>query len=153
MELADFLVEAKSNTYASNGEGGERKLADGSRELEYAAGEWKYRDQYFGFNPFIGEEIIWKDGAIFWGMNYYGKAIAENIDAKQLYAFLKKALQQVRADRPFRGPAEFVEDDWRYHNESQGAIDSFAGLESIYLGNKQVYELKYNGGSIEPHPA
>lgn len=55
MELQDFLVKAKINTYASSGEGGEKKLEDGGRELIFENGEYKYRDRYFGFNPFIGE--------------------------------------------------------------------------------------------------
>lgn len=54
-QLSKFLVKAKINTYASSGEGGERIFPDGSKEFEEK--EFKYRDRYFGFNPFIGEEI------------------------------------------------------------------------------------------------
>ena len=45
MELRQFLVLAKISTYASEGEGGERMLADGSKELTFQKGGFKYRDR------------------------------------------------------------------------------------------------------------
>lgn len=44
-QLSKFLVEAKINTYASSGEGGEKILPDGSKELEFEKKEFKYRDR------------------------------------------------------------------------------------------------------------
>ncbi len=35
MELRQFLVRAKTSTYASKGEGDERILADGNKELTF----------------------------------------------------------------------------------------------------------------------
>lgn len=64
VELNKFLVRAKINTYASSGEDGEVVLEDGSRELSYKSGKWKYRDRHFGLNPFIGEEVVWMNGKI-----------------------------------------------------------------------------------------
>ena len=78
-QLSKFLVKAKINTYASSGEGGEKILFDESKEFEFEEKEFKYRDRYFGFDPFIGQEIVWQNGKIIWGMNYYGKVVSEVI--------------------------------------------------------------------------
>ncbi len=148
MELKDFLVKAKINTYASGGEGGEKILEDGGKELIYESGGWKYRDRYFGFNPFIGEEIVWFNNKITWGMNYYGRIISDKIDAEYLYKFLQKAMRLINSERPFRGPQQFKEESWDYCDESFGTVDKFEGLETIYFKEEKVYELKYYGGTI-----
>ena len=147
-KLKDFLIKAKINTYAKGGEGGEMILDDGSKELIYAEDGWKYRDRYFGFNPFIGEEVVWKSDQAVWGMNYYGRIISNKVDAKQIYQFLKKALQLVKADRPFRGPENFSEGEWSYEDKADGLIDKFEGTEAIYFQKEKVYELKYQGGAV-----
>lgn len=148
MELNDFLVKAKINTYASNGENREKKLEDGSKELTYENSGWKYRDRYFGFNSFVGEEIVFKNNKAEWSMNYHGKIISNEVDPQKIYQFLKKSLQLVPADYPFRGPIEFKDGDWRYKNEREGMLDNFNGNESIYFQGIKVYNLKYHGGSI-----
>jgi len=148
MTLAEFLVKAKVNTYASAGEGGETNLADGGKELIYSEGEWKYRDRYFGSVKFAGEEVVWKEGEAVWAMNYYGNQTDLKIPAADFSGFLKNALRQVRADRPFRGPLELIEGDWRYNNESEGSTADFHGQEKIFFEGRPVYELKYHGGDI-----
>lgn len=148
MELNKFLVEAKINTYASSGEGGERNLEDGSKELTYENADRKYRDRYFGFSPFIGEEVVWEKEKAVWGMNYYGEILSKNIDPKELYIFLQKAMRQVKIDRPFRGPSKFEEGEWTYQDKSNGDIDSFSGLEIILFKGERIFELKYHGGFI-----
>jgi len=67
MRLSEFLVKAKIATYASEGEASEIVLEDGAKELTFEDGKFKYRDRYYGFNPFVGEEIatsevVQKDG-------------------------------------------------------------------------------------------
>jgi hypothetical protein len=148
MPLSNFLVKAKTNTYASNGEGGERTLEDGAKELIYEQDEYKYRDRYFGSNFFIGEEIVWQNGKAVWGMNYYGKIVSDKVDNDRLYPFLKKALMLVKTDRPFRGPDDFSDGDWKYHDESNGTVDKFDGTETIYFKKEKVFELKYHGGTV-----
>lgn len=87
-QLSKFLVKAKINTYASSGEGGEKILADGSKEFEFRERKFKYRDRYFGFDPFIGQEIVFQNKKIVWGMNYYGRVVSKVIPQKQVYQFL-----------------------------------------------------------------
>ena len=59
-QLSKFLVRAKISTYASSGEGGENLLPDGNKEFEFKEKEFRYRDRYFGFNPFVGQEVVFQ---------------------------------------------------------------------------------------------
>ena len=145
-QLSKFLVKAKINTYASSGEGGEKILPDGSKEFRFREGGFKYRDRYFGFNPFIGEEIVWQNEKVVWGMNYYGEIVSEIISAKKIYQFLQEALKRVTEDKPFRGPDEFKKGDLKYVNETKGTIECFGGHEVIFYKKQLAYKLNYHGG-------
>ncbi len=93
-QLSKFLESAKINTYASSGEGGENLLPDGNKKFEFKEKEFRYRDRYFGFNPFVGQEVVFQNGKIVWGMNYYGRAISKSIPPKQIYQFLQESLKK-----------------------------------------------------------
>lgn len=149
MELSEFLIAAKTGTYASNGEANEQKLPDGSLELTYGAGEFSYRDRYYGFDPFVGQEIVFQDGKAIWSMNYYGHTVDKKYPAAQVYAFLQKAMRQVTLERPFRGPSTFEEGNFTYNDESSGTLESFSGVERILFNGHKVYQLKYHGGTIK----
>lgn len=149
MIFEEFLLKAKINTYASNGEKEEKRLEDGSKELIYKENEWEYRDRYFGFSSFAGEEIVFNNSKAFWSMNYYGKIISNKIEPEQIYQFLKKSLRLVKIEYPFRGPIDFQENDWVYKNEINGTINDFIGKESIYFKQEKVYKLIYHGGIIK----
>lgn len=149
MNLNEFLVKAKINTYASNREGIERKLEDGARELIYEDGEYKYRDRYFGSIQFIGEEIVWQNDKVIWAINYYGGLISNDVSSEDIYKFLKRALKLVDVSMPFRGPVELIQNELKYKNIINGNIEKFDGIESIFYHNKKVYELKYCGGFIK----
>lgn len=149
MNLCEFLVRAKVATYASKGEAGERILEDGSKELSCSEAEFSYRDRYYGFDPFVGEEIVWRDGKIAWVMNYYGGTVVSDVPAKDVYDFLKKCLRQVNSSRPFRGPEHFIEGDFEYVDHSYGGVDEFQGKEQIFFGGEEVYRLRYHGGAMQ----
>ena len=72
MILAQFLVEAKGKTYASGGEGGEKIKEDGCKELMFEKDNFKYRDRYYGGNPFIGEEVVFKNDKVIWALDLSG---------------------------------------------------------------------------------
>lgn len=58
-ELKAFLAKAKINTYAISGEGGERALDDGSKELVFKEGDFVYLDESKGnVSDFKGAEKI-----------------------------------------------------------------------------------------------
>jgi len=149
MELSKFLVKAKRSTYASVGEAEEKVLEDSAKELTFEEGIFKYRDRYYGFNPFIGEEVVFKNGKIVWSMNYYGKIVSDVVPAKQIYDFLKMAMRQVKEDRPFRGPNNFKNGDFEYIDQSTGDINDFSGTEKILFKGQEVYRLIYHGGVVE----
>lgn len=146
MQLQEFLIKAKINTYASGAR--EKTLKDGSKELWFEEGDWRYRDRYFGFNSFIGEEIIWRNDEAVWGMNYCGRIISNNANSKDIFNFLQKAMKLIKIDRPFRGPEKFHDGDWGYRDESVGNVEDFSGIERIYFKEEKVFELKYCGGKI-----
>ena len=148
MKLNEFLVKAKIESYASGGEGGEKKLPDGTKELNYEEGNFKYRDRYFGFNPFSGEEVVWENGKVIWVMNYYGETFGNIFLAKKVFEFLKKAMKQITAERPFRGPKNFKEDDFEYTDENKGNVGNFEGVERIFYKGKEIYNLVYHGGFV-----
>ena len=144
--LRTFLVKAKKNTWAA-GESGIKRLDGGEKELTYEDGDFKYRDRYFGSKDFIGWEVVWHKGQMVWGMNYYGK-ISPDEDEKTTYSFLRKALQNVTEDRPYRGQPNFKEGDFEYFDRPEGKINEFTGKETISRNGKQVYLLHYHGGTI-----
>lgn len=148
MDFVTFLLKAKLRTYATGGEGNEQNLDDGTHEMSYREGDFSYRDRYFGFNPFVGEEVVWENDKVIWAMNYYGAVTDESIPGKDVYHFLQKAMQCVTAERPFRGPGEYREGDFVYHDQSEGSVDSFSGEEVIHFQGRRVYFLKYHGGKV-----
>ena len=101
MELNEFLVKAKANSYASGREG--TQLIGDGKELSFTENEFTYTDRYYGENPFIGEEIIWKNGSVVWGMNFYGGVSNNAAPVGDVYLFLQKALRAASDDQPFRG--------------------------------------------------
>lgn len=150
-KLSEFIVQAKQATYASTGVEGDILGEGGSKILAFSDGEWRYQDQYFGFNPFSGEEVVWQNGQAVWSLNYYGRVLAgAPVSALDVYAFLKLALQRVDVLRPFRGPEEFADGIWRYVDESRGSVEAFTGIETIYRSGIEVYELSYHGGIVKP---
>jgi hypothetical protein len=152
MELNEFLVTAKANTYATAGEGGEEILYDGAKELIFGQGDFKYRDRYLGANPFIGQEIVWQNDQKLWGMNYYGEIFDKSIIGdllNEFLDFLKLSLRQVPAAKPFRGPAQFKKDRFEYICESQGNVGKFIGFEKILYQGGEVYRLDFHGGLIK----
>jgi hypothetical protein len=148
MELAQFLLRAKTATYASGGEGGEKKLADGSLELTFSQDAFSYRDRYFGYNPFAGEEVVFLNGKVIWAMNYYGRTVSQAVTPRTIYAFLQKALKLVKENRPFRGPHIFKDGNFEYNDESHGDLQAFTGVEQIFYKGEEVYRLEYHGGKI-----
>ena len=148
MSLREFLIRAKAATYASEGEGDGRRLEDEARELTFCDGEYLYRDRYYGFNPFAGEEVVWRNGQPVWAMNYYGEVTNDTVRCIDVYRFLQKALRQVDLSRPLRGPSEFSDGAFTYRTDSTGGLDRFSGRETISFRGREVYSLDYHGGRV-----
>lgn len=152
--LAQFLVEAKTQTYASTNSQEVSPQRPGFKELEFLDGDWNYRDSYVGYFMAPGQEVVSFEGKPVWAMAYSGGMVPgfrDNLDfAKQTFEFLKKALAMVEESRPFRGPKILEEGDWKYVSSVQGDITDFVGMERISHKRKEVFKQVYSGGLIIP---
>jgi hypothetical protein len=145
-QFVQFLIKAKQNTYAGDG-----ALSPPSRpvskDLTFRQGDYLYLDTYLGDEDFIGEEAVWHQQKPIWAMNYYGWMLVSSVP-RGFGQFLKKALQNVPVEAPYRGPAHFQDGPFEYACTWQGDIDRFEGQEQILFGGKVVYQLLFHGGSL-----
>lgn len=146
--FVDFLLAAKRSTYAAGGGTPVPALLPGARQLEFQQGPFFYRDIYFGTNFFAGQEVVYYQKRPLWTMIYAGGP-ATNANPGETYTFLRQAMAQVEAGRPFRGPFELRQGDWLYRDHSTGNIERFDGEEMIWLAGVRVYRLFYHGGALE----
>lgn len=151
-DLIRFLIEAKLQTYAAQGDDASvPAVLNGSKQLEYRAGDFLYRDIYFGFDYFVGQEVVEYQGRPVWSMVYAGgmlDAAASPAQAREVYTFLQQALRLVSPSHLYRGPSLFEAGPYCYRNTQSGDLERFSGLEVITQGGTTLYELNYNGGLI-----
>jgi hypothetical protein len=145
--LKQFLVKAKINTYAGDGNLSAPSRPD-SKDLHYKEGDFLYIDSYFGSSDFIGQEVVYEKQKPIWGMNYYGKMLTDEIPSGFI-KFLKSALKEVSVENPFRGPELFQQDEFTYKCSVKGGLSEFKGVEIIYLDNIEIYRLFFHGGYIK----
>ncbi len=149
--LQEFLVAAKGATYAAAGdEASVSALVPGTKQLEYRAGDFFYRDIYAGFLVFAGQEIVYFRDSPVWSMSYAGGTLsgADMDEARKVYALLRSALRRLPKEQPFRGPSRLDDEAYRYTNASNGDLGRFHGVERIACGETLVYELHYSGGLL-----
>lgn len=147
--LAQFLNEANKHTYANADAKRAAFTRLNSKDYHFEKGGLIYHDTYFGARDFIGEEIVYKDKKPVWGANYFGFIFEDEINEKDAYDFLRKALMQEYSDIiPVRGPKEYSEGDWLYRFSTSGGLENFVGQEEISFKNKTVYMCRINGGFI-----
>ena len=151
--LSAFLVAAKRRTYAGLDDDAtvSAPIFRGSKQLEYSEPDLSYRDIYFGMAFFVGQETVTANERVIWSMSYAGGVSPDITDRGKflaIYAFLRQGLLAIGEARPFRGPAQFEEDNFRYMNSSEGDISEFHGAEHIYQEGTRVYGLRYSGGII-----
>lgn len=150
-EFLDFLVKAKKGTYANGDASKSSSSRLLSKDYHYEDGNFTYHDTYFGGVKFMGEEVVYYNDNILWGMNYYGVTIDDNLTEEMMDKVLRVALMKVGEDKdiiPVRGPKEFINDDYLYTFNVYGNMENFVGTERIYKDDKLIYELKCHGGFI-----
>ncbi|MDH3601027.1 MAG: DUF5680 domain-containing protein [Candidatus Tectomicrobia bacterium] len=148
-EFIRFLVHAKRQTYASQGDDAMvAPLLPGTRQLEYRDRAFFYRDVYVGTAAFVGQEIVYYQDQPIWSMSYAG-GLAGHLDAAQalrpISAFLRTALRQVSEQYPYRGPHHVEEAPCRYTHQHHGSFEAFWGVERITQHDEEVYTLHYSG--------
>jgi hypothetical protein len=148
--LTYFIVEAKRATYVGNGSVAESSR-EGSQDLTYARGAWRYRDSYFGGTDFIGQEVVWLCDEPVWAMNYYRYITQpELIDGARAGATIQGALSAMYGEGRFLGDFDWSGPHGRYVDRSEGNAHHFRGRESIAVGGVEAYALDYHGGLIKP---
>lgn len=151
-ELAEFLVEAKTKTYANVNAKEINAQRPDFKELEYKKGKWEYRDSYCGFFFAPGQEIVRFNKKPVWAMAYSGgmnsKYHGDVLFAKEIFSFLKLALAKVSPKIPYRGPKSYISGNYKYTNTIKGNITDFSGTEKIFFKGKEIFKQEYIGGLI-----
>jgi len=146
MTLIEFLIKAKTSTYADGIKYKVTSTKPNSIDYHYEEDNYIYHDTYFGSKEFYGEEIVYFDNSPIWHMEYKGGVL--NDETTEIYAkVLKPALKNVDNMFPLRGPKNLLVDDYKYTFELIGSIEKFEGIERIYKKDKLVYELICYGGN------
>lgn len=142
-KIVEFLIKAKRSTYA--GKGAETiSSRPKSHDLAFEENELRYIDTYLGGYQFAGEEALWENGTPVWVMNYCWRVISDEFEGD----FLKEALYNVPFDMPFRGPRNFLRDNFEYRCSVNGDFEWYNGVEEILKNGIKVYECIFHGGSI-----
>lgn len=151
IDLHNFLIEAKKETYANENVEKVKSTRRGSHDYEYTKDNWTYHDTYFGGTDFQGQEVVYRqEDTPIWGMIYYGKTLDESLSEEAMDKALRPALMQVGQDDviPVRGPKEFENQGYQYTFKVTGDLTSFEGEETIEKEGNKVYTLKCHGGII-----
>lgn len=111
-ELADFLVEANTNTWpADSGEVEPTRM--GYKEYRYPlidlGEDWLSLNGYSGYFRAPGTTTVYYKSRPAWMLTYAGNGLNEAYfhTAKETFAFLKEALMSVSVELPIRGPLEY----------------------------------------------
>ena len=142
--LIGFLLRAGLQTYAGKGAESPIPSRQGSHDLMYEEGDYRYLDTYLGGQRFVGEEVLYHRGFCVWGMNYSGRTLGEGFSGD----FLKAALRLRPPEMPFRGPTLYRDGRYTYHNMAEGDFDWFTGREAIFCDEERVFECVYHGGKV-----
>lgn len=142
-EIIHFLCRAKRETYAANAPQSSPSRKH-SHDLILEEGDFFYMDTYLGGEKFAGEEALWIRDIPYWSMNYCGRVLGDNFSGD----FLKEALGEVPADKPFRGPMLYQSGSYTYHCTVEGDFEWFQGVEEIFYEGEKIYECVYHGGLI-----
>lgn len=154
-ELQKLIVEFKKRAYAGNEE--YKTTPNRTNRLESQMNGWCFSDEYEGDVCFAGRESLSKILPLqtpVWNMNYYGRVLCEEVPKETIFAFLRKSLQAVPTDLPFRGPKKFHHEGFPTLGYQNRLIDgkdiAYAnGIETIFLkGGYEIYKGRWSGGLI-----
>ena len=142
--LKEFISEARRNTYAGNGTKTDNPRLTASSQFDFQKGDFAYRDVHFsGEKKFIGQEIVYQNSKPVWGMSYLGTQLGK-LEAD----FLKESLFKLALECRFGQQCEHEKREYKYQDFGKGAVEEFSGTEEIFVSNKNIYKLDYQGGLI-----
>jgi len=114
-------------------------------------GDWKYEDEYYGGEPYSGNETLWLNDKDVFRCVYWGKVVY-GINFSDIYSFLRKALKEdPNGSCVHRGPEKFIEGNLTYTNDCKGNIEEFVQMERIFVNDVEVYIAHFVGGRINIH--
>ena len=141
--LREFNVKGyadPNSKYVDNGKNG--------KVLNLTIGNFTYEDEFYGGEPYCGNETIWENGQDIFRCVYWGKVV-KGINFSDIYDFLRKALTNgPDGTLVHRGPREYVEGNLKYTNSIKGDIEEFRQGEKIYIDEKEVYVAYFIGGRV-----
>ncbi|MEI6228527.1 MAG: DUF5680 domain-containing protein [Candidatus Saccharibacteria bacterium] len=146
-DIEQFLITARTKTYAGS-TGKVAPLLDGSKQLEYAEGDWLYRDIYYtGKSTFNGIETVFHNNKPVFGMSYYGNW--GDMTETEIDLVLRAALIAEPTTRLCK-KIEWVKDVFIYICEPDTNTDAneIGGTEIISKKGVQVYKFYYAGGLL-----
>lgn len=146
-DLKEFLQ--KANMPHAKGTADMRKQKNGSRTIYFSDGDWSMEDNFFGGEPYGGEQVIFYKGEPAWMCVYYGRVVTDDDNADEVYNFLREALQHPSEDMPVRGPESYKKESLEYKHKLRGELDNFSSEEVILNNGKQIYWAKFIGGFVD----
>ncbi|WP_434358728.1 DUF5680 domain-containing protein [Parasalinivibrio latis] len=148
--LHDFIVKAKANSYVGRAPKC-LPYRQGSHDVQFVEGRFKYLDSYFGGTDFLGQEVVYFDDQPVWAMNYYGKILRPDMyDAVKAGEVILESLAQLYRTGTFLGDFCHETPFGTYFDTNSGQVETFTGYEWIQYEGKKVYDLHYHGGLIKP---
>lgn len=146
-ELKDLLKQFNQKGYSDSNS----KYIDNGKNgkiLKLEIGDFTYEDEYYGGEPYSGNETIWNNRKDIFRSVYWGKVV-EGVNFSDIYAFLREALSKgPDGELVHRGPKEYINGDLKYTNSIKGDIAEFRQVEKIYMNDKEVYIAYFVGGRI-----
>lgn len=116
--------------------------------LSLKINEYSYEDEFYGGEPYSGNETIWENRNPIFRCVYWGK-VAKGEEFTTIYKFLRKALEYgPDKNLVHRGPHEFSNEDFKYTNTINGDINEFKQTENIFKNKKCIYTAYFFGGRI-----
>lgn len=144
LKLREFNIKGYSDEnakYIDNGKGG--------KVISLTDGYLKYEDEYYGGEPYCGNETIWLNGKPIWRCVYYG-FVESGEDFEKIYAFSRLALREGPSPTGVhRGPEIFIKDELTYQSQTKGTIENFVLEEKISRRGMQIYQATFMGGMVD----
>jgi hypothetical protein len=148
-ELKEFYYKASMHGYGSEANQTDAESADGSTVIEYESGDWRYKDVYYGGEPYSGMTTIFFRGVACFTLVYWGKVLP-GVKKQDVYDCLMPALMKANPSHPWRGPNVFrAANGLQYVNVWHGNVEEFHGHEEITDENGSLlFETNYRGGIV-----
>lgn len=146
-DIEKFLLKANKPHADSTAE--MRKEENGSRTILFADGDWSMIDNFFGGEPYGGQQVVFYKKEPVWICVYYGRVLETSLSPDVVYDFLREALQYPDKNKPQRGPESYKKDNLEYRNFQEGDLDDYSGRETILEDGKEIYWAKFMGGLVD----